>query len=152
MTDDDPSDADNGDEEPGKPGRPEHEVTTRSRAQVQVMHANGIPHRIIAKVIGCAPNTLRKHYREDLRDASLQVEASMGAVIVAAARGGAWGAAKYWLMTNSKDPRWRTPEAHTISGAPDGDPIAMSMQAQVVIFLPDDKRGPNPDETPDEEA
>lgn len=108
-------------------GRPEHAVTSRTRAQVQVMHANGIPHRIIAKVIGCTPKTLRKHYREDLQDASLQVEASMGAVIVAAARNGAWGAAKYWLMTNSKDPRWRTPEPHSISGDPNAPPVRVAL-------------------------
>jgi hypothetical protein len=140
MSDDDFPEAEDGAEEPGKAGRPEHEVTSRSRAQVQVMHAHGIPHRIIAKVIGCAPKTLRKHYREDLRDASLQVEASMGAVIVAAARNGAWGAAKYWLMTNSKDPRWRTPEPHSLSGDPNAPPVQISAEARVTVYLPDNQR------------
>lgn len=118
---DDPGIADEEDSNPG--GRPEHAVTERSRAIVQVMHAHGISHRIIAKTIGCNPKTLRKHYREELRDAHEQIEASMGAVIVAAARNGKWGAAKYWLQCHSDDKRWRTPEPHSISGDPDAPPI-----------------------------
>lgn len=125
---DDPLDTDfPPDPDDARPGRPPHEATARTRAVVQVMHAHGIPHRIIAKVIGCTANTLRKHYRDDLRDASLQVEASMGAVIVSAARNGAWGAAKYWLMTHSKDPRWRTPEPHSIAGDPNAPPVRVEL-------------------------
>lgn len=115
-------------EEPkNKGGRPPHEPTPRTRAQVQVMHANGIPHRIIAKMIGIQRTTLVRHYREDLKDAALQVEASMGAAIVAAGRQGSWGAAKYWLLVNSKDPRWKTPEPHSISGNPDQPPIRLEL-------------------------
>jgi hypothetical protein len=114
-------------DEPRGAGRPEHEPTARTRAQVQVMHAHGIPHRIIAKLVGCAPNTLRKHYREELRDAHLHVEAAMGAAIVAAARNGVWGAAKYWLLCNSDDPRWRKPEPHSLAGDPDAPPIRVEL-------------------------
>lgn len=98
-----------------KGGRPEHEVTQRNRTLVQVMHAHGIPHHIIAYSLGITANTLRKHYREDLRDARLKVEAAMGAVIVQAARNGQWGAAKYWLQTHG-GPQWRVTEHRIVDG------------------------------------
>jgi len=91
------------------------------------MHAHGIPHRIIAKVIECDPKTLRKHYRQELNDASWEVEAAMGAAIVSAGQNGAWGAAKYWLVTHAKDPQWRTPEPHSISGNPDMPPLRIQL-------------------------
>jgi hypothetical protein len=118
---DDPSDLARG------AGRPPHQPTPRTRQTVQVMHAHGISHRIIAKVIECAPGTLRKYYHEELRDAHERVEASMGAAIVAAAQNGAWGAAKYWLQSHAKDARWRTPEHHRISGDPDGPPLRVAL-------------------------
>ena len=75
------------------------------------MHAHGIPHNAIARAIGIAPKTLRKAFREELHDARTQIEAAMGAAIVQAARNGAWGAARYWLMVHG-DAQWRVPERH----------------------------------------
>jgi hypothetical protein len=107
---------DHEDDEPRRGvGRPEHEPTPRNRTIVQVMHAHGIPYHIIAHSIGITANTLRKHYREDLRDARLKTEAAMGAVIVNAARSGVWGAAKYWLLCHGS-PQWRASEHRTIDG------------------------------------
>lgn len=108
-------------------GRPPHEPTAERRNVVQVMHANGIPIRIIAKALSIDAKTLRKWYRADLRDASLEVEASMGAAIVKAGQDGAWGAAKYWLVSHSSDARWRVPERHMIGGDPEAPPVRVDV-------------------------
>jgi hypothetical protein len=124
---------------PRGPGRPEHVPDNRTRATVQVMYANGMSRRTIAKAIGCDPRTLTKHYRAQLEDAHDQVEAAMGVAIVASARQGAWGAARYWLQTHSKDDRWRTPEPHSIAGNPNGPPIRVELEnmteAEIVAEL-----------------
>lgn len=112
---------------PGRRGQEPHQVTDQKRNTVQVLHSNGISHRIIAKSIGCDEKTLRKHYRQELNDAAEQVEAAAGAAIVKAFQNGKWGAAKYWLTTHSKDDRWRTPEAHQIAGIPGGDAIRINV-------------------------
>jgi hypothetical protein len=91
------------------------------------MHANGIPHRTIARLIGCAPGTLRKHYREELRGALESIEAAMGAAVIEAGRRGSVAAQKYWLQTHAKDPRWRMPEPHSIAGDPDAPPIRIEL-------------------------
>jgi hypothetical protein len=98
-----------------KVGRPKHEATARNRIIVQIMHAHGIPHHIIGHAIGIDPTTLRRHYKEELRDARLKVEAAMGVAVVQAARNGNWGAAKYWLQTHGS-PDWKVSEHRTIDG------------------------------------
>jgi hypothetical protein len=107
-------------------GRPPHEPTRERQNTVQVMHSNGIPLRIIAKTIGIDIKTLRKHYRDELRDARWQVEAAMGAALISSANKGAWGAAKYWLTVNG-DRRWRVPEHHLIGGDPDAPPVRLDV-------------------------
>jgi hypothetical protein len=94
-----------------------------------VLHAHGIGLRVIAKTIGCDVNTLRKYFREELRDARLHVEAAMGAAIIAAANRGAWGAAKYWL-TCFGGPQWRVPERHVLSGDPDTPPVRVQLDIE----------------------
>lgn len=124
LEDDPPSDPHIG---PRKVGRPSHQPTDKSRQLVQVLHAHGISHRVIAKLVGLAePKSVRKYYRAELDDAVVQVEAAMGAAIVAAAQNGKWGAAKYWLIVHG-DPKWRVAEKHLIGGDPDADPIRVDV-------------------------
>jgi lambda repressor-like predicted transcriptional regulator len=59
-------------------GRPEFEQTEVQRAVVAALSAHGIPLRTIARRRGCAVGTLRRAFSEELRDAHLQIEASMG--------------------------------------------------------------------------
>jgi len=93
---------------------------------LDLMHANGISHRIIAKAVGIDVKTLRKWYRTELRDAHEEVEAMMGAALISAANKGAWGAAKYWLTVNGAA-RWRVPERHLIGGDPDSPPVRVDV-------------------------
>jgi hypothetical protein len=95
-----------------KPGRPvgsglTHLVTDEQRQLVRVLAANGISQRIIAANINIEVGVLKKYYRTELRDGLERVEAAMGASIVKAALAGNWNAARYWLLVNGKDQRWR---------------------------------------------
>ena len=45
---------------------PQHTPTTQQRRQAEVMAGYGVPHDDIARCIGIAPKTLRKHYRDEL--------------------------------------------------------------------------------------
>jgi hypothetical protein len=59
--------------------RPSHKPDTVSRRQVEAMAACGVPEVDIARVVDIDPKTLRKHYRDELEDASAQlVEKSFG--------------------------------------------------------------------------
>lgn len=84
-----------------------HLVTEEQQQLVRVLAANGISQKVIAQNLNITQPTLNKYYRAELRDAHGRVEAAMGAAIVKAALNGNWSAAKYWLLVNAKDPRWR---------------------------------------------
>ncbi len=116
----------------GKPGRPFHEVTEETKRVVRELTSNGISQRIIAKALNIDTVTLCRYYRQEMDDAHEQVEAAMGYIIFQAAHRGQWGAAKYWLLTHSKDPRWRTPEPHQVSGDP-ANPIRIIDMTDVEI-------------------
>ncbi len=110
-----------------KRGRPpSHEPTDDKRHTVTVLSANGIPQHIIARAIGLPRATMLRHYKEELQEARIRVEAAMGEQIVRAAHGGSWGAAKYWLTVHG-DPAWRVPEQHLVGGDPYGRPIRVAV-------------------------
>src|SRR5262249_10465014 len=121
-------------------GRPEHEPTPQQLNTVQVMHANGISHRVIAEVIGIDRATLRKHYRHVLNNAREKVEAHMGAALIAAANRGAWGAARYWLTVHG-DAKWKVPDHHLHGGDPNAPPIRVAVtdmtEAEIIRELDD---------------
>jgi hypothetical protein len=98
---------------PARPARGEHEPTAETRETVMVLEANGIPMRIIARCIGTSVSNVRKHYRRELRDAHWQIEATMVTALVAAAQRGNWGAARYWLMVHSRNPKWKVQPAES---------------------------------------
>jgi DNA invertase Pin-like site-specific DNA recombinase len=63
-------------------GRPPFVPTEQQRHTVEVLVAHGVAERVIAKVLGIDRNTLRKHFRDELR-----------VCIVRAALAGDWRAA-----------------------------------------------------------
>lgn len=68
-------------------GRPAFVPTNKQRQTVDVLVANGKSQRVIALVIGCDRATLRKHFREELRDGREMLVAQMGLVIGSPATG-----------------------------------------------------------------
>jgi len=98
---------------------------------VQVLAANGISHHVIARNIGCDRNTLRRHFKDELKHGKDQVEAALGAAIVKAGMNGNWGAAKYWLATHG-GPQWRVQP-----GTDDDEMPAQNLTVVIRGGLPD---------------
>src|ERR1700733_1966768 len=96
-------------------GRPAFVPNHATRQLVQVLHAHGIPHKIIALNIdtnddgiadGIDQKTLRKVFRKELSTAVLQLKSAMIAAVVKNALGGNFGAQKYWLSLDG-GPEWK---------------------------------------------
>jgi len=87
-------------------GQPPHKPTDKSRQMVQVLKANGNPHKVIAMVIGVDEKTLMKHYRHELDNGFEQVKSMVGAALVKASLGGNIGAIRYWLACRG-GPEWK---------------------------------------------
>jgi DNA-binding Lrp family transcriptional regulator len=90
-------------------GQPPYEPTPQNRQLVQVLRANGIPFRAIARELKISLPTLRKNFREELANGTEVVVAALGAVVVRAALGGDWRAAKEWL-SRFGGPAWKNVE------------------------------------------
>jgi hypothetical protein len=106
------------------------------REKVRHLAGIGVRQDDIAKIIGCAPKTLRKRCRDDLDRGVAEANAMVSGYLFAAAKGGNVPAQIFWLKTRAQ---WResTVPDHP---APGGDPEASS---PVVLLLPDNSRDPD---------
>jgi len=82
-----------------KRGRPEFKPTDEQREQVIAMSSNGVPHRQQAPLIGCAPKTLRKHFRNELNLGKIQANAKVAGALYQLALEGNVKAQSFWLKT-----------------------------------------------------
>ena len=82
-----------------KRGRPEFKPTDEQREQVIAMSSNGVPHRQQAPLIGCAPKTLRKHFRNELNLGKIQANAKVAGALYQSALDGNVKAQTFWLKT-----------------------------------------------------
>jgi Homeodomain-like domain len=96
------------------PGQPPHVPSEERRQHVAVLRANGVPVRIIAEMLGISHQTLRTHYKPELRNGFEKVKAAIGVSLVRAAIGGNMHAAKFWLQTRG-GPEWRIIEGREIN-------------------------------------
>ena len=107
----------------------------RYARKVRYLGGLGVRQDDIAKIIGCAPKTLRKRFRDELDRGAAEANAAMAGYLFAAAKGGNVQAQKFWLRTRA---HWRE------RGEPD-DPITgteAQSNSQVVLHLPDNGREP----------
>jgi hypothetical protein len=110
-------------------------VNDAVRERVRHLAGVGLRQDDIAKIIGCAPKTLRKRCREDLDRGVAEANATVSGYLFAAAKAGNVAAQIFWLKTRAY---WRE------KPAPD-DPVPGSGAAansQVVLVLPDNSRDP----------
>ena len=93
------------------PGRPPHVPTKESRrfvgALVTILNLN---HERVAAVMGLNPKTLRKHYRDELHRAKIEVDIAVGQTFVAKCLGGtgAPGDERNWRNADTKALIWYT--------------------------------------------
>ena len=110
-------------------------VNEAVRERVRYLAGVGVRQDDIAKIIGCAPKTLRKRLRDELDRGVAEANATISGYLFAAAKAGNIAAIIFWLKTRAN---WRK------RMAPD-DPIPgtdADSNAHVVLMLPDNSRDP----------
>ena len=87
--------------------RPPHVADPVDRRRVEAMAGYGIPEADIARVLGIAPSTLRKHYHHELATGHIVTNAKVAESLFRKATGDhrqAVTAAIFWLKTRA---RWK---------------------------------------------
>ncbi|MBV8401040.1 MAG: hypothetical protein JOZ17_20250 [Acetobacteraceae bacterium] len=110
-------------------------ITEAMREKVRHLAGVGVRQDDIAKIIGCAPKTLRKRCRDDLDRGVAEANAMVSGYLFAAAKAGNVAAQIFWLKTRAY---WRE-TAVPDRPAPGSDPEASS---PVILLLPDNSRDP----------
>jgi hypothetical protein len=113
--------------------KPTFTPTNEARSKVKSLIAVGIPQDDVAKIIGCSPKTLRKHFRQELKTASAEATAAVGGFLFQAAKSGNVTAMIFWLKTRG---RWKAPESTS-----DSEDTGATPSPGVVVVLPDNGRG-----------
>jgi hypothetical protein len=105
------------------------------REKVRHLAGVGVRQDDIAKIVGCAPKTLRKRCRDDLDRGVAEANAMVSGSLFAAAKGGNVPAQIFWLKTRA---HWRE------RAAPDHPTPGSDTEANspVVLLLPDNSRDP----------
>ena len=105
------------------------------REKVRHLAGVGVRQDDIAKIIGCAPKTLRKRCREDLDCGVAEATALVAGYLFANAKGGNVGAQIFWLKTRA---HWRERAVpDNLAPGSDAEP-----SPPVVLLLPDNSRDP----------
>jgi hypothetical protein len=110
-------------------------VTDAMREKVRYLAGVGVRQDDIAKMIGCAPKTLRKRLRDELDRGVAEANATIAGHLFAKAKGGDITAQIFWLKTRAN---WR--ERMTSN-----DPIPTAdagSTSPAVLVLPDNNRDP----------
>ena len=109
-------------------------VTDAMRERVRYLAGVGVPQDDIANIIGCAPKTLRKHFRAELDRGVAEANAIISGCLFAAAKGGNTTAQIFWMKTRGG---WRERQP-----ADDRDADADAGSGSEVLVLPDNNRDP----------
>jgi hypothetical protein len=110
-------------------------VNEAMREQVRHLAGIGLRQEYIAKIIGCAPKTLRKRLRDDLDRGLAVATATVANNLFAAAKAGNVTAQIFFLKTRGG---WR-------EGAAPADPVPdndAESNSPAVVVLPDNQRDP----------
>jgi hypothetical protein len=110
-------------------------ATDGLREKVRYFAGLGVPQDDISKLIGCAPKTLRKRFRDELDRGAAEANATIVGFLFAAAKAGNIAAIIFWLKTRAHW-RERTPPD---DAAPHTD---ASSHSRAVVVLPDNDRDP----------
>ena len=114
--------------------RPAFAVNEAVRERVRHLAGVGVRQDDIARIIGCAPKTLRKRLREDLDRGVAEANATIAGYLFAAAKAGNIAATIFWLKTRA---HWRERNA-TDEPVPGAD----GQSNCEVFLLPDNSRDP----------
>jgi hypothetical protein len=110
-------------------------VDEARRETVRYLAGLGVPQDGIARLIGCAAKTLRKHCRAELDRGVTEANATIAGSLFATAKAGNVTAQIFWLKTRAhwrEQPAADAPAAHADEGS----------DSPVVLVLPDNARDP----------
>ena len=110
-------------------------VNQAMREKVRHLAGVGVRQDDIAKIVGCAPKTLRKRCREDLDRGVAEANAMVSGCLFASAKEGNVTAQIFWLKSRAHWHEKNVPEDPVARG--NGEP-----DSQVVLVLPDNQRDP----------
>jgi hypothetical protein len=113
-------------------------VDKAMREKVRYLAGVGVRQDEIARIIGCAPKTLRKRFRDELDLGVAEANATVCGYLFAAAKAGNVTAQIFWLKTRA---HWRE---RTAADAQEADAQAPRADADadspVLLLLPDNSR------------
>jgi hypothetical protein len=95
---------------------PAHKPTSDQRRMVEAMSAYGIPQDDISAVVGIDRNTLAKHYRQELDQASAKANAKIAERLYSRAIDGDVKAMMFWLERRGGDAWKNKPVVQLIPG------------------------------------
>src|SRR3954451_10278121 len=105
-------------------------VTEELQQKVKTLAARGVPQEDIAKIIGCAPQTLRRRFRQELSSGAAEANVAVAGFLFNAAKAGNVAAQKFWTKTMGKGGKSAAKSAREANNAPP------PLQGGVII-LPD---------------
>jgi len=110
-------------------------VNDAMREKVWYLAGLGVRQDDIAKIIGCAPKTLRKCFRDELDRGVAEANATIAGSLFLAAKAGHIAAMIFWLKTRAN---WRevTAPVDAVTGTEAGS------NSNVILVLPDNSRDP----------
>ena len=109
-------------------------VNEAVRERVRHLAGVGVRQDDIARIIGCAPKTLRKRLRDELDRGVAEANATIAGYLFAAAKAGNIAAIIFWLKTRA---HWRERTA-----ADEATPAADGEANSEILVLPDNCRDP----------
>jgi hypothetical protein len=110
-------------------------VNDALREKARYLAGLGVRQDDIAKIIGCAPKTLRKRLRDELDRGVAEANATISGYLFAAAKTGNITAIIFWLKTR----------AHWSERTAPDEPVPSTdaeSNSEVVLVLPDNSRDP----------
>lgn len=107
----------------GKFGNEPHVPTDERRFVVQHLTAIGYTQAQIALVTGLSVDTLDRHYRAELNNGALVVNAKIAGALYKKAMAGETAAQIWWTKARMG---WKATESHELSGT-DGGPIQINI-------------------------
>ena len=108
-------------------------VNEAMREKVRYLAGLGVRQDDIAKIIGCAPKTLRKRLRDELDRGVAEANATISGYLFAAAKAGNIAAIIFWLKTRAN---WLI-RRHSLPPIPGANAESNS---EVLLVLPDNSR------------
>src|ERR1700730_1375034 len=110
-------------------------VNDAMREKVRHLAGVGVRQDDIAKIIGCAPKTMRERLRDELDRGVVEANATVSGYLFAAAKAGNIAAIIFWLRTRGN---WRD----RLAGGKATPGADAGSNPEVLLVLPDNSRDP----------